>query len=137
MPLPNSPNSIWRKFKAVVENAVPGRAPRGVARHGTARYGTRPTPPRLYFLAGVTRRAYFYGLYYFAFLECALPGVNPRPQFGQCTVLCPWKIREKERTHAATTPSMHLAPSCIIISKQTAIFITENDRSTFKCQMST
>ncbi len=54
---------------------------------GTARHGTAPSPPpplRLYFLAGVTRGANFYGLYYFAFLECALPGVNPRPQFGQC-----------------------------------------------------
>jgi hypothetical protein len=30
-----------RKFTAVVENAAPGRAPRGVARHGTARYGPR------------------------------------------------------------------------------------------------
>ncbi len=57
----------------------------GTARHGMVRYGTQPhPPPRLYFLAGVTRGAYFYGLYYFAFLECALPGVNPRPQFGQC-----------------------------------------------------
>ncbi len=55
----------------------------GTARHGTAQYGTQP--PRLYFLADVTRRAYFYGLYYFAFLECALLGVNPRPQFGQCS----------------------------------------------------
>jgi hypothetical protein len=35
LPLPNSPNLIWRKFKAVVENAAPGRVPRGVARHGT------------------------------------------------------------------------------------------------------
>ena len=53
---------------------------------GTARHGTAPSlPPRLYFLAGVTRGANFYGLYYFAFLECALPGVNPRPQFGQCS----------------------------------------------------
>ncbi len=43
--LPNSPNSIWRKFTAVVENAAPGRAPRGVARPDTARYGTQP-PPR-------------------------------------------------------------------------------------------
>ncbi len=87
LPLPKSPNSIWLKFTAVVGNAAPGRTPRGVARHGTARYGTPPSPPpppRLYFLAGVTRGAYFYGLYYFAFLECALPGVNPRPQFGQC-----------------------------------------------------
>jgi hypothetical protein len=41
-------------------------------------------PPPFYFLAGVTRGPYFYGLYYFAFLECALPGVNQRPQFGQC-----------------------------------------------------
>ena len=84
-----SPNSIWLKFTAVVGNAAQGRTPRGVARHGTARYGTAPSPPpppRLYFLAGVTRGAYFYGLYYFAFLECALPGVNQRPQFGQCTV---------------------------------------------------
>ena len=87
LPLPKSPNSIWLKFTAVVGNAAPGRTPRGVSRHGTARYGTAPSPPpppRLYFLAGVTRGAYFYGLYYFAFLECALPGVNPRPQFGQC-----------------------------------------------------
>jgi hypothetical protein len=78
------PNPIQRKSTAAVHNPATGRAPRGAARHGTARYGTQP-PPRLYFLAGVTRGAYFYGLYYFAFLECALPGVNPRPQFGQCT----------------------------------------------------
>jgi hypothetical protein len=85
LPLPNSPNSIWRKFTAVVENVASDRAPRGVARHGmAAQYGTQPPPPpRLYFFAGVTRRAYFYGLYYFAFLECALHGVNQRPQFGQ------------------------------------------------------
>jgi hypothetical protein len=57
---------------------------RGLARHGMARHGTAPCPPRIYFLAGVTHGSYFYGLYYFAFLECALPGVNPRPQFGQC-----------------------------------------------------
>ncbi len=64
------------------------QAERRAAWPGTARNGTAPSPPppppRLYFLAGVTRGAYFYGLYYFAFLECALPGVNPRPQFGQC-----------------------------------------------------
>ncbi len=41
MPLPNS---IWRKFTAVVENAAPGRAPRVVARHCTA---PRPPPPSL------------------------------------------------------------------------------------------
>ncbi len=82
-----SPNSIWRKFTAVVENVASDRAPRGVARHGmAAQYGTQPSPC-LYFLAGVTRRAYFYGLYNFAFLECALPGVNQRPQFGQCRFL--------------------------------------------------
>ncbi len=70
-----------------MQNAAPGRAARGVARHGMTRHGTAPSsPPRLYLLAGVTRGAYFYGLYYFAFLECALPGVNPRPQFGQCIV---------------------------------------------------
>jgi hypothetical protein len=40
LPLPNSPNSIWLKFTAVVENAAPDRAPRGVARHGT-----QPPPP--------------------------------------------------------------------------------------------
>jgi hypothetical protein len=51
---------------------------------GTVRHPPSPPPPRLYFLDGVTRGANFYGLYYFAFLECALPGVNPRPQFGQC-----------------------------------------------------
>ncbi len=45
--------------------------------------GTAPPPP-LYLLAGVTRGAYLYGLYHFAFLECAFPGVNQRPQFGQC-----------------------------------------------------
>ncbi len=44
--------------------------------------------PPPYFLAGVTRGAYFYDLYHFAFLECALPGVNQRPQFGQCSYLC-------------------------------------------------
>ncbi len=93
LPLPNSPNSIWRKFKAVVQNAAPGRAPRGVARHGTWRHGTarhgmaaRAPPLPLYLLAGVTHKAYFYGLYHFAFLECALPGVNQRPQFGQCNL---------------------------------------------------
>ncbi len=37
------PNSIWHKFTAVVQNAAPGRAPRGVARHGTA--PTQPPPP--------------------------------------------------------------------------------------------
>ncbi len=58
----------------------------GTARHGAVRHPA-PPPPRLYFLAGVTRRTYFYGLYYFAFLECALPGVNQRPQFGQCRLL--------------------------------------------------
>ncbi len=66
LPLPKSPNSIWLKFMAVVGNAVPGRTPRGVARHGTVRYGTQPPPPPLprhYFLAVVTRGAYFYGLY--------------------------------------------------------------------------
>jgi hypothetical protein len=80
------PNSIWRKSKAVVQNPAPGRALRGAARHGTVRYGIQhpPPPSRLYFLTGVTCGAYFYGLYYFAFLECALPGVNQRPQFGQC-----------------------------------------------------
>jgi hypothetical protein len=78
------PNPIQRKSTAVVHNPATGRAPRVAARHGTARYGTQP-PPRLYFLAGVTRGAYFCGLYYFAFLECALPGVNPWPQFGKCT----------------------------------------------------
>jgi hypothetical protein len=84
LPLPNSLNLIWRKFTAVLQNAAPGGALRGVAGHGTAQYGTQP-PPHLYFLAGVTRGAYFYGLYYFAFLECALPGQkNPRPQFGLC-----------------------------------------------------
>jgi hypothetical protein len=88
MPLPNS---IWLKFTAVVQNAAPGRAPRSVARHGTWRHGmarhgmAASAPPPLYLLAGVTHGAYFYGLYHFAFLECALPGVNQRPQFGQCT----------------------------------------------------
>jgi hypothetical protein len=72
------------KSTAVVQNAAPGRAPRGTARHGTA--SSTPPPLRLYFLAGVTRGADFYGLYYFAFLECALPGVNQRPQFGQCMI---------------------------------------------------
>ncbi len=53
------------------------QAARLAAWPGTARrHSTAPSPPCLYFLAGVTRRAYFYGLYYFAFLECALPGVN-------------------------------------------------------------
>ncbi len=71
---------------AVVQNAAPGR--RRAAWPGTAWHGTvwHPAPPRLYLLAGVARGAYFYGLYYFAFLECALPGVNPRPQFGQCSM---------------------------------------------------
>ncbi len=85
MPLPNSPNSIRLKFRAVVQNPAMGRAPRGPARPGTVS-STLPPLPRLYFLAGVTRGAYFYGLYYFAFLECALPGVNQRPQFGQCRI---------------------------------------------------
>jgi len=86
LPLPNSQNSIWRKFTAVVENAAPGHAtwPGTARRHSTA---PSPPPPRLYFLAGVTRRAYFYGLYYFAFLECVLPGVDQRPQSGQCVAL--------------------------------------------------
>ncbi len=58
------------------------------AERRTVRYGTqRPAPPPLYFLAGVTCGAYFYGLYYFAFLECVLPGVNQRPEFGQCMTL--------------------------------------------------
>jgi hypothetical protein len=35
MPLPNLPHSIWLKFTTVMQNAVSGRAPRGVARHGT------------------------------------------------------------------------------------------------------
>jgi hypothetical protein len=60
-----------------------GRAPCGPGRPGTVS-STPPSLPRLYFLAGVTCGGYFYGLYYFAFLECALPGVNQRPQFGQC-----------------------------------------------------
>jgi hypothetical protein len=48
LPLPNSSNSIWRKFTAVVQNAAPGGAPRGVARHGTAQYGAPiPAPPSL------------------------------------------------------------------------------------------
>jgi hypothetical protein len=29
------PQSIWLKFKAFMQNAASGRAPRGVARHGT------------------------------------------------------------------------------------------------------
>jgi hypothetical protein len=46
LPLPNLPNSIWRKFTAVVENVSSDRAPRGVARHGmAAQYGTQPPPP--------------------------------------------------------------------------------------------
>jgi hypothetical protein len=56
-----------------------------MARDVTARHGMAASaPPPLYLLAGVTHGAYFYGLYHFAFLECALPGVNQRPQFGQC-----------------------------------------------------
>jgi hypothetical protein len=47
LPLPNSPNSIWLKFTAVVQNAAPGRAPRGVARHGTVWHGSQ-RPPRLF-----------------------------------------------------------------------------------------
>ncbi len=53
LPLPNSPNSIWLKFTAVVQNAAPGRARRGTARHVTSRHGTvrhgsqRPLPASL------------------------------------------------------------------------------------------
>ncbi len=44
-----SPNSIWRKFTAVVENVASDRAPRGVARHGmAAQYGTQPPPPPVF-----------------------------------------------------------------------------------------
>ncbi len=63
-----------------MKNTAPGRAARGVARHGT-----QLPPPSLPLSWRNTLGAYFYGLYYFAFLECALPGVNPRPQFGQCS----------------------------------------------------
>jgi hypothetical protein len=61
----------------------------GTARDVTARYGMAASapPPPLYLLAGVTCGAYVYGLYHFAFLECALPGVNQRPQLGQCSIL--------------------------------------------------
>jgi hypothetical protein len=122
LPLPNSPNSIWLKFTAVVENAAPGRAPRGVARHGTARYGTvrhgtarygtvrHPAPPPLYFLAGVTRGANFYGPYYFAFLECALPGVNTRPQFGQCRTVATLALAVRRSKRLARSHP-HLARS--------------------------
>jgi hypothetical protein len=45
LPLPNLPNSIWRKFTAVVEKVSSDLAPRGVARHGmAAQYGTQPSP---------------------------------------------------------------------------------------------
>jgi hypothetical protein len=81
MPLPNSPNvnsrQLWRTQR---------QAERRAAWPGTVRHPVPPPPPRLYFLAGVTRGAYFYALYYFAFLECAIPGVNPLPQFGQCAL---------------------------------------------------
>jgi hypothetical protein len=44
LPLPNSPILIWPKFKAVMQNAAPGRAPRGVARHGTVWHGSQRPP---------------------------------------------------------------------------------------------
>jgi hypothetical protein len=74
-----------RRIRSSLNLRLLCRTPCRVERRTVRRYGTAPsTPPPLYFLAGVTR-GYFYGLYYFAFLECALPGVNQRPQFGQCS----------------------------------------------------
>ena len=74
---------LWRTQRQAERRAAwPGTARDVTAQHGTA-WQPAPHPP-LYLLAGVTCGAYFYGLYHFAFLECALPGVNQRPQFGQC-----------------------------------------------------
>jgi hypothetical protein len=82
--------------------AWPGTARDVMARHGTA---LQQAPPPPYILACVTRGAYFYDLYHFAFLECALPGVNQRPQFGQCGI----EPRTDETLVLTVKRSNHLA----------------------------
>ncbi len=79
----------------------------GTALDVTAQYGmAASTPPPLYLIAGVTCGAYFYGLYHFAFLECALPGIKQRPQFGQCVLKTTYDKLEKT-SFEETRPRRH------------------------------